>query len=356
MSRRIIHVDMDAFFASVEQRDNPRLQGLPVVVGGSPEGRGVVCAASYEARAFGVRSAMSCAKAARLCPDAVFVHPSFGKYEEVSRAFREILQRYTDLVEPLSLDEAYLDVTAPKIDLGSATAIAKAIRHSVREELNLTASAGVGPSKLVAKIASDLRKPDGLVVVRPEQVIDFLHPLPVERLWGVGPATAARLHALGMRKIGDVAGYDPDALEARLGSLGRWLWRLTRGDDPRPVTPHRTRKSRGAEQTFAEDVLDKASLRATLHAQADEVCEGLARTATRARTVTLKVRYDDFSTITRAETLSEPTDVPGRVAEVAEGLLERTEAGHRPVRLVGLSVSGLVSADALTPQLDLPFP
>ncbi len=196
---------MDAFYASVEQRDDPSLRGRPVVVGGSPESRGVVCAASYEARVFGVRSAMSSSKAARLCPDAIFVRPDFTKYEAASRGFRQILHDYSDLVEPLSLDEAYLDVTEPKRDLGSATAIAKEIRARVKAELNLTASAGVGPCKLVAKIASDVNKPDGLCVVPPGKVLAFLHPLPVEKLWGVGPATAARLHALGLRRIADVA-------------------------------------------------------------------------------------------------------------------------------------------------------
>jgi DNA polymerase-4 len=352
--RRILHVDMDAFFASVEQRDDPTLRGRPVVVGGSPDSRGVVAAASYEARAFGVRSAMSCAKAARLCPDAVFVRPDLARYKAVSDQLRAILLDYTDLVEPLSLDEAYLDVTAPKIDLGSATAVAREIRRRVHDELRLTASAGVGPSKLVAKIASDVHKPDGLTVVPPHRVLAFLHPLPVERLWGVGPATASRLHDLGLKTIGDVAAQDPIDLGRRLGSLGPWLWRLARGDDPREVTPHRERKSSGAEETFPEDVRDVDRLRDVLRGQCEEVGAALSRHGVRARTVTIKVRYDDFTTVTRAETLPDPTDDPRRFAEVAVDLLARTEAGARAVRLVGVSLSGLVGADGVV-QLILPF-
>lgn len=352
--RRIVHVDMDAFYASVEQRDDPSLRGRPVVVGGSPDGRGVVAAASYEARTFGVRSAMASAKASRLCPDLVFVRPDFAKYKAVSGQLRAILDDYTDLVEPLSLDEAYLDVTHPKRDLGSATAIAKEIRQRVRDELHLTVSAGVGPSKLVAKIASDVRKPDGLTVVPPARVLAFLHPLPVERLWGVGPATAKRLHALGLVKIADVAAADPALLDAQLGSLGAWLYQLSLGHDDREVTAHRERKSRGAEETFAEDHVSRGPLLSTLREQCVEICAGLTRTGSRGRTVTLKIRYADFETVSRAETLAEPTDDAAEVFATASRLLDRTEAGTRPVRLVGVSVSGLVEGARL-PQLVLPF-
>ena len=354
MTRRIIHVDMDAFYASVEQRDDALLRGRPVVVGGSPEGRGVVCAASYEARAFGVRSAMPAARALRLCPDAVFVPPDFARYRAVSEDLHAILHDYTDRIEPLSLDEAYLDVTEPLRPLGSATAIARELRARIRAELGLTASAGVGPTKLVAKIASDLHKPDGLTVVSPARVRSFLHPLPVERLWGVGPATAARLRDLGMRRIADVAARDPADLAARLGSLGAWLARLARGDDPREVHAHRDRRSRGAERTFAEDVRDPRALAAAIEAQANAIAEGLARAGELGRTITLKVRYADFDTISRAETLPRATRDAALIAQVARRLLERTQAMERAVRLVGVSVSGLRD-DAEPAQLELPW-
>ena len=248
MNRKIIHIDMDAFYASVEQRDHPELRGRPVAVGFSREARGVVAAASYEARRFGVHSAMPSVVARRLCPTLTFIKPDFNKYRAVSRQMRAILAEYTDLIEPLSLDECYLDVTENKQGIPYASRVAALLRRRIRDELGLTASAGVAPVKFVAKIASDHRKPDGLTVVPPEQVLAFIHPLPVSRLWGVGPATQRRLEAMGLERIGDVARHDRFELASRLGKQGLWLYRRAWGEDPRPIRPHRVRKSRGAEQ------------------------------------------------------------------------------------------------------------
>ncbi|MEN0065684.1 MAG: DNA polymerase IV [Myxococcota bacterium] len=354
--RKIIHVDMDAFYASIEQRDRPHLRGRPVAVGGDPEGRGVVAAASYEARRFGVRSAMSSRVAARLCPSLVFLPAEFGRYRAVSRRLHAILADYSDVIEPLSLDEAFLDVTPDKAGLGTAARAAADIRRRVREELRLTCSAGVAPVKLVAKIASDFRKPDGLTVVPPGKVSTFLAPLPVKALWGVGPATLKRLEPLGLKTIGDVAAQPESRLFALLGSRGPQLWRLARGEDERPVRPDRPRKSRSVEQTFQEDVLDVEALVATLTSQAERVCGGLRQAGERGRTVTLKLRYADFTTLTRASTLSEPTDDPVPVLAAARDMLDRTDAGLRPVRLIGIGLSGFVTdRPSDGPQLALPL-
>ena len=357
MGMKIIHVDMDAFYASVEQRDEPNLRGKPVVVGGQPESRGVVAAASYEARKFGIRSAMPCSKALRLCPNAVFVSPRMSRYKEVSQQIRDIFKRYTSLIEPLSLDEAYLDVTSDEAGLGSATATATAIRAAIREELNLTASAGVSSIKFVAKIASDFDKPDGLTVVPPHRILEFIQPLPIRKLWGVGPATAERIEALGVKTIGDLAAVPDGTLLARFGKRGLFLGNLARGIDTRQVSPHRERKSQGAERTFAEDVLDVATLSAVLASQAERICERIQKQEIRARTVTLKIRYSDFTTLTRSQTLADPTSETSAVITAAEHLLSKTEAVERPVRLIGLSVSNLVGASvrSATSQLDLPF-
>lgn len=354
--RKIIHLDMDAFFASVEQRDDPALQGRPVIVGGDPERRGVVAAASYEARAFGVRSAMPSSRAARLCPEAVFLKPDFARYRAVSQQLRVILHTATELVEPLSLDEAYLDVTQNALGLPTATKVAQHLRARIHEELRLTASAGVAPSKLVAKIASDQRKPDGLTVVLPGQVEAFLRPLPISRLWGVGPATAARLEALGIRRIGDLAAMEEGAVRARIGSHGVALQALARGQDDRPVRPDRVRKSRGAERTFPEDQYDVERLRQVLALQARDVCDGLQRSQDRGRTVVLKLRYADFSTITRSRSLPSPTDDAEEVLAVAYALLDGTEVGARGVRLIGVTISNLDRpAPGARGQLQLPF-
>lgn len=340
---KVIHVDMDAFFASVEQRDRPELRGRPVVVGGSPRGRGVVAAASYEARRFGIRSAMPCAQAYRLCPETVFVPPDMARYKEASRRVFGVFREVTDLVEPLSIDEAYLDVTENLLGEPLAGKVARWIKDRVRDETGLTASAGVAPNKFVAKVASDLRKPDGLVVVPPERVREFVAALPVERLWGVGPSAAARLHGLGIHTAGELREREIGELTSALGRQAVFLAQLAWGEDPRRVETHREPKSRGAETTFERDIRELATLRRTVAELAEEVSGALARMGRTARGVTLKVRYGDFTTITRSATLPEPTGDAEILARTGDHLLRAgTEAGRRPVRLLGLSAHSLV--------------
>ena len=344
--RRIVHLDMDAFYASVEQRDDPALRGRPVAVGGRPESRGVVAAASYEARVFGVRSAMPMARAVRLCPDLVIVRPDFERYRRVSGEVMEILRACTPLVEPLSLDEAYLDVTANAWGEAYGSRVAKRLKASIREKTGLTASAGVAPNKFLAKIASGYRKPDGLTVISPERVEAFLQELPVEALWGVGPVTARKLHQAGILKLTDVRSADIEVLRATVGSLADWLRQLSHGDDPRPVEPNRESKSSSTENTYAEDLVDLERIRAELERMARENADWLVRRQLAARNVTIKVRYADFSTVTRGHTLSMPTADADVIASWAKDLLGRTEAGQRPVRLLGVRVQGLVEQPA----------
>ena len=353
--RRILHIDMDAFYASVEQRDDPRLRGRPVVVGGSPDSRAVVCTCSYEARRFGVRSAMPCSKARRLCPDAIFVPPDFGRYKAVSVELRRIFKSATELVEPLSLDEAYLDVTENRLGMALGRDVAIHLKARIRDELHLTASAGVGPNKLIAKIASDVRKPDGLCVVAPSRVLDFLAPLPVGRLYGVGPRTAERLGELGMKTVMDLRGAEAHGLERVLGSFGRFLHALAFGHDDRPVVPYHIPKSRGAETTLSVDLTDLRAIARLVEEQAEEVADGLRQLGRPARTVTLKVRYSDFTTISRSRTLPAPTRDAAVLCEVALSLLHtQTEAGRRPIRLVGVQGHNLL--DPFAPeQLSLPL-
>ena len=342
--RRIIHLDMDAFYASVEQRDDPSLRGRPLAVGGSPTSRGVVAAASYEARKFGVRSAMPMSRALRLCPDLAIVRPDFARYRAESQKVMEILRSATPLVEPLSLDEAYLDVTENLWGLPLAAEVAKRLKARIREELSLTASAGVAPNKFLAKIASGWRKPDGLTVIAPERVESFLQKLPVEALWGVGPVTAQKLRALGIQRLVDVRDINEIALQKAVGSLAVWLKRLSLGDDPREVKPDRPWKSISAETTFAEDLEDMNQMRAVLEKLARRVAGSLEKKNLRARTVTIKVRYADFSTVTRSHTGDALTcDLRG-IAERALALLERTDAHKRPVRLLGVGAHGLAGA------------
>ena len=346
---------MDAFYASVEQRDQPELRGRPVIVGGRPDARGVVAACSYEARVFGIRSAMPASHAKRLCPDAVFVPPRMAHYAQISREIRAIFSSVTDLVEPLSLDEAYLDVTVNKLDEPLASKLARHLKLEIKRVTGLTASAGVGPCKLVAKIASDVHKPDGLCVVPPEEVAAFLAPLPVSRLWGVGPKTAERLEQLGIRTVADVRALARDELERRFGRYGELLSRLSWGDDPRVVESRRERKSRGSETTFQEDVRDLTALCETLYAQVDEVAAELKGANLRARTVTLKLRYANFQTITRSRSLNEPVaDTAALYRTARELLFTATEAHERPVRLIGISASSFVS-EAGPRQLSLDF-
>jgi DNA polymerase-4 len=340
--RRIVHLDMDAFYASVEQRDDAALRGRPVAVGGSPEGRGVVAAASYEARAFGVRSAMPMARALRLCPQLCIVPPDFAKYKNVSEQVMAILRSCTVLVEPLSLDEAYLDVTENRWGMGYGSLVAKELKRRIREQTACTASAGVAPNKFLAKIASGWRKPDGLTVISPERVEHFLEMLPIEALWGVGPVTARKLRQLGIARVVDLRKADPGELQKHVGSLADWLRRLSYGDDPRPVVPDRAAKSASSETTYAEDLQDLAMIREELARLARETAQWLERKRLAGRTVTIKVRYADFTTVTRSHTLSRPTADADVISSWATELLHRTQAGRRPVRLLGARVNGLV--------------
>ena len=344
--RTIIHVDMDAFYASVEQRDNPSLQGKPLIVGGHAQ-RGVVLAASYEVRRFGVRSAMPMARALKLAPHAVVVRPRFSAYAEASEQVFAIFERYTPLVEPLSLDEAYLDVSASVGLFGPPADIARRIRKETATELSLPASAGIACVKFVAKIASDLAKPDDQREVRAEDTVGFLAGLPLSRLWGVGPKTEEELNHAGLKTIGDVAACNVTWLEARLGSQGRHLWELARGHDPRQVVPDRAAKSVGAEDTFEEDVTSIDLLRSHVHSQALRVGRRLRKAGIQGRVVQLKVKFSDFSVITRRTTLRSPTDDGQALYRAALGLLQRAHERNRPVRLTGVSVE---SFDADGPQ------
>lgn len=344
--RKILHVDMDAFYASVEQRDRPELRGRPVVVGGSPDSRGVVASASYEARRFGIRSAMSSRKAYRLCPQAVFVPPDFGAYQEASRRIRELFLEITPWVEPLSLDEAYLDVTENALNEPLARNVAIHVKNEIRKRTGLTASAGAGPNKFIAKVASDLKKPDGLVVIHPSRALEFIAKLPVENLWGVGPRTAARLHALGLKTAKDIRSCDPALLERELGKFGNFLHGLAHGIDSRPVEPDWDPKSSGSETTFETDIVDLEILRRKLVEQITEISEWLVRNERLGRTVTIKVRYANFKTITRSRTLAFPTLHRETFERVAWDLLRNgTEAGATPIRLIGFSVSSLIRRD-----------
>ena len=353
--RRILHIDMDAFYASVEQRDKPELRGRPVAVGGDPDKRGVVAAASYEARVFGVRSAIPMSRAVRLCPDLVIVHPDFNRYRTVSNQVFDIYRTVTPLVEPLSLDEAYLDVTENTWGEPLATNVARRIKAEIRAATGLTASAGVAPNKFLAKIASGWKKPDGLTVIPPERMETFLQGLPVDALWGVGPVTARKLRARGIDRLVDVRAADLDLLRDAVGSLADWLQQLANGIDERPVEPHQEPKSSGSENTFAHDLLDIAEIRTEIDGMARDAAGWLTRRALFARTVTIKVRYHDFTTITRSHSAL-PTRDEDDIAARAVALLDKTDAGRRPVRLLGVSVHNLSESDTPTEREPwLPF-
>ncbi|WP_033534855.1 DNA polymerase IV [Bordetella trematum] len=342
--RKIVHVDMDAFYASVEQRDRPDLRGLPVVVAWTGA-RSVVCAASYEARRYGVHSAMAVARAQRLCPDAVYVPPDFNRYREVSRQVRAIMARHTDLIEPLSLDEAYLDVTVNKLGMASATAVAEAIRAQIRQETGLTASAGVAPNKFLAKIASDWNKPDGLFVIPPARVLAFLEPLPVRKVPGVGKVMQGRLQALGVETVGDLAGREQGELEHLFGRYGRRLYELARGIDHREVQPDQPLQQISAENTFERD------------RRLDELDEALAQLATRVweqarkkgrlgRTVVLKLKTDRFRLLTRSLTLPQPPASPEALAQVARQLCGRVDLpAQTRYRLAGVGMSNFADPE-----------
>ncbi|MFT4055862.1 MAG: DNA polymerase IV [Novosphingobium sp.] len=338
--RRIIHVDMDAFYASVEQRDDPSIRGLPVAVGGS-SGRGVVAAASYEARKFGVRSAMPSARAVRLCPDLIFRKPRFEVYREVSQQIRAIFLDYTPHVEPLSLDEAYLDVTADLKGIGSATRIAQEIRRRIKADTQLTASAGVSYNKFLAKLASDQNKPDGLCVIRPGEGAQFVAGLPVRRFHGVGPRGAEKMARLGIETGADLAAKDLAFLRANFGSFAEYLFRAARGVDLRQVRADRPRKSVGGERTFFENIEDPVALRETMDHIVDVVWERIERSGARGRTVTMKLRYADFQTLTRARSLHHFVTDKAEFSAIGHALLEDHLPLPQPIRLMGLTLSAL---------------
>ena len=340
--RRILHCDMDCYYAAVHMRDDPSLAGRPVVVGGDPAGRGVVASASYEARRFGIHSAMPAARAKRLCPEAVFLNPDFPRYRHESDRIFAIYREYTEAVETVSLDEAYLDVTDRLGASGTASQIAMEIRRRVREERALTVSVGVGPNCLIAKVASDVCKPDGLKVVPPERVHGFLGPLPVRRLHGVGPATERALAGLGVATVAELRAQPLATLLQRFHSHGRTLYEFARGIDRRIVEPHQERKSLGTESTYREDLAHLEAMDEQLDAMAQEVADGLARRELAACTITVKARYPDFTTVTRSRTFPIPTADARRIASTAKALLRHSEAGRRTVRLLGVSASTLV--------------
>ena len=349
-ARTILHVDMDAFFTSVEQRDRPELRGKPVVVGAPPDKRGVVAAASYEARKFGVHSAMPSRTAYRLCPHAVFLRGDHDKYSRESERVMAILRQFTPLVEQVSVDEAYLDVTASLRLFGTGEQIAREIKRRVRETTRLTASVGVAPNKFLAKLASDMRKPDGLMVITETEKLGVLRPLPVGRIAGIGKKTEPLLHELGVHSIGDLQQFPIEPLRARFGVWADEMKARAMGEDDRPVEPGSETKSISNETTFEEDVSDAAVLERTLREMADEVGRRLRAEGVRARTVQLKLRWSDFTTLTRRTTLPEATDDEGRIAEVAIKLLRVELESPRPVRLVGVGGQNLLRAPR---QLDL---
>lgn len=349
--RKIIHVDMDAFFASVEQRDDPELRGKPVAVGGSG-GRGVVAAASYEARKFGVRSAMPSVTAKRLCPDLIFVKHRFDAYKEASRQIRAIFEHHTPHVEPLSLDEAYLDVTEDRLGIGSATRIAELIRQEIRAKTKLTASAGVSYNKFLAKIASDQNKPDGMCVIRPGQGADFVAGLPIRRFHGVGPKAEEKMKKFGIETGADLATKDIAFLRANFGSFADYLYRAARGIDLRPVRAHRVRKSVGGERTFSEDISAGSALRETLENTIDYVWDSIERTKARGRTVTLKVKFNDFKNMTRSKSVTHWIETKEEWASLARELLEEALPLPMPIRLMGLTLSNLDHGEDESPKED----
>ena len=338
--RKIIHIDMDAFYASVEQRDNPDLKGKPIVVGGSPEGRGgVVATASYEARKFGIRSAMPSKRALQLCPHVLFIRPRFAAYKEVSQGIREIFSRYTDLIEPLSLDEAYLDVSEDKQNIGSAIEIARRIKQAIKDELYLTASAGVSINKFVAKIASDLNKPDGLTFISPAQIEKFMEDLPVEKFFGVGQVTAAKMKNMGLHTGADLKRLTEHELTHRFGKVGGFYYKIVRGIDNRQVQPHRETKSMGAEDTFPYDLTTIDEMSGELQKIAGNVANSLLRHQLKGRTITLKVKYSDFKQITRSFSFARPVADFETLFDTAVDLLVKSDITDKKVRLLGISMS-----------------
>jgi DNA polymerase-4 len=339
--RKIIHIDMDAFYASVEQRDNPDYRGRPLAVGGSPEQRGVVAAASYEARRFGIHSAMASRTAVQRCPNLILVRPRFDVYREISMAIREIFYRYTELVEPLALDEAYLDVTQNKREMPSATLIAREIKAAILAETNLTASAGVSINKFLAKTASGINKPNGLCLIPPEKAESFVETLEIERFHGIGQVTAGKMRALGISTGADLKTWSEVDLVRKFGKTGSYYYQIARGHDERPVDPNRIRKSIGAEESFAQDLVERSAVDAALLEIAETLCDRMERSQSAGRTLTLKVKYGDYQQVTRSRTLNEPITTIEEILNIASDLISQTEIGVRHVRLLGLALSTL---------------
>ncbi|MGZ5006943.1 MAG: DNA polymerase IV [Methylobacter sp.] len=354
-TRKIIHIDMDAFFAAVEQRDFPQYRNKPLIVGGSPDSRGVVATCSYEARQYGIHSAMPSAHAYRLCPQAIFVKPRFDAYQQASMAIRKIFADYTDIVEPLSLDEAYLDVTQSNLYQGSATLIAKAIKAAIKQETQLTASAGVSYNKFLAKIASDINKPDGFYLITPEQGPDFAERLAVEKFHGIGKATSAKMHALGIKTGKDLKELPLEILQHYFGKAGLHYYSISRGIDNRPVNNYRIRKSVGVEVTFQRDILLKQEVIAELHCLLAKAQGKVAEKQLIAHTLTVKIKYHDFVQITRSRTLPQRITAESALDVVLEDLLKDTDIGRRNVRLLGVSLSSLENKSGQTHfrQMDL---
>ncbi len=354
-TRKIIHIDMDAFFAAVEQRDFPQYRNKPIIVGGSPDSRGVVATCSYEARKYGVRSAMPSAHAYRLCPQAIFVKLRFEAYQQASTAIRQIFADYTDLFEPLSLDEAYLDVSNAGLHQGSATLIAKAVKAAIKRETGLIASAGVSYNKFLAKIASDVNKPDGLYLITPEQGAGFAERLPVEKFHGIGKATALKMHSLGIKTGKDLKERPLEMLQRYFGKAGLHYYSISRGIDNRPVNNDRTRKSIGVETTFQQDIQLKQDVIDHLQSLLDKALSKVAEKQLVARTLTVKIKYHDFVQITRSRTLSHTITAASAISAVFDDLLTDTDIGKRNVRLLGITLSSLENKSVLTHarQMDL---
>lgn len=345
MYRKIIHIDMDAFYASVEQRDFPELRGKALAVGGSPDGRGVVATASYEARKYGVRSAMSSRQALQLCPHLLFTRPRFDVYRDISQHIRSIFSRYTDIIEPLSLDEAFLDVTVDKLNIGSAIDIAKAIKQAIRDELQLTASAGVSINKFVAKIASDYQKPDGLTFIGPSKIIPFLESLPIEKFFGVGKVTAQKMKAKGIHYGVDLKRFSEVELTQDFGKSGRFFYNMVRSQDDRPVRPHRIVKSISVEDTFETDIYLLEHLLEELQVLAEKLHRRVTAKQKSGRTVTIKVKYADFSQVTRSATQPFYLDSYDDIYTTARQLLEKVNLEDKKVRLLGVGLSNFYDQD-----------
>jgi DNA polymerase-4 len=354
---KIIHLDMDAFYAAVEQRDNPQFRNRPLVVGGSPRGRGVVCTASYEARKFGISSAMSCAKAYKLCPDLIFVRPNLEKYRAVSKQIHKIFREVTDIIEPISLDEAYLDVTHNKFNEPSATVLANYLRARIKASVGITASAGVSSVKFVAKIASDMNKPDGITVIAPDDIFSFLTNLPVKKLWGVGKSTEAKLHELGIYTVDDIRKKPKAFFITHLGSQGQFLYDLAFGRDERPVGIQSRSHSIASESTFRDDIVDWEDKVVKVRDFAASVAGSIIKKQQQIKTITVKVRFSDFSTKTKSRTLNCFTDDPEKIVATAEQLLAEIEnIKEEPIRLLGVTIRNFAGEQTGSrQQLELPL-